>query len=121
MLEVIEYKIKGAEIKLERNGNLIVGFSSQTIVDEQLIALREIKKNYFLAFYNCDLSKCNLKLLIQPGITQIGIFHALFSNADLRELCESENLHLIKLHDTRVTQSCINEIMEKTPRLKIFS
>lgn len=121
MQEVIRYKIKGAEIKLEHNGGLIVGFSSQTVVDEQLIALREIKENYFLAFYNCDLSKCNLKLLVHTGITQVGIFHASFGNTDLIKLCESENLYLIKLHDTLVTQNCINEIKAKNTRLKISS
>jgi hypothetical protein len=120
MQEVIRYKINGAEIKLAHNGGLIVGFSSQIIIDEQLMALRDIKENYFLAFYNCDLSQCNLKLLVHMGVTQIDIFHASFNDADLMALCESDSLCLVKLHDTRVTQSCINKINEKNPKIKIF-
>ncbi len=121
MLEISQYRIKGAEIKLERDGHLIVGFSSQVIVNEQLISLREIKENFFLAFYNCDLSKCDLKLLFQTFITHVGIFHASFGDADLIKLCESNNLLLVKLHDTLVTQTCINEIKEKKPHLQIFN
>jgi|GEM_PF-2213328 len=119
MEDVIRYKIKGAEIKFERNGGLIVGFSSQTIADEQLIALRDIKEKYFLAFHCCDFSRCNLEILVQLEIAHIGIFHGSFGNAELIELSQSENLELIKLHDTFVSQSCISEIKIKKPNLEI--
>lgn len=121
MEDVIRYEIKGAEIKRERNGGLIIGFSYQTIFDEQLLALKDVEEKYFLAFYCCNLSRCNLEILVQLTITQIGIFHASFSNTELIILSQSETLELIKLHDTIVSPSCISEINLKKPHLKIVS
>lgn len=120
MQNVGQYRIKGAEIKREKNGGLIVGFSSQVIVDEQLMGLRNIKEKYFLAFYSCDFSKCNLNILVQLGVSEMGIFHSSFGDADLVALSQSKALELVKLHDTLVTQACIDEIKKQRPSLRIL-
>lgn len=116
----MQYHIKGAEIKREKKGRLIVGFSSQVIADQQLIALKNIKEKFFLAFYGCDLSRSSLEILVQLGVSELGVFHSLFSDADLVVLSQSQALELVKIHDTLVTQACIEEIQKQRPKLRIF-
>jgi len=120
MQEVRQYHIKGAEIKREKSGHLIVGFSSQVMADEQLIALKDIEEKFFLAFYGCDLSRRNLEILVQLGVLELGVFHSSFSDADLTVLSQSNTLEHVKLHDTLVTQACIDEIKKQRPQLRIF-
>lgn len=120
MQEVLQYKIKGAEIKREKNGYLIVGFSSQLITNEQLMALQSINEKFFLAFYGCALSRSNLEILVLLGVSEVGIFHSSFCDADLVFISQSKALGLVKLHDTLVTQACIDEVRNQKPQLRIF-
>lgn len=120
MLEVQQYQIKGAEIKREKNGHLIVGFSSRSVADEQLKELQKIEQKFFLAFYGCALSRSNLEILVRLGVSEVGIFHSTFCDADLVFISQSKALGLVKLHDTLVTQACIDEVRKQRPQLYIF-
>lgn len=121
MQEVKRYQIRGAEIKREKNGHLIIGFSSRIVADEQLEGLKNMGEKFFLAFYGCNLSKSNLETLVQIGVSELGIFHSSFADADLVLLSQSQSLEHLKLHDTAVTQACINEIQKQRPQLRIFN
>jgi hypothetical protein len=117
MQEVDMYQIDNAEIKREKYGLLIIGFYSQKITDNQLTSLLDIKEEYFLAFYSCDFSLCELEILVRTGTKKIGIFHSLFGDNELKVLSCSPTLELITLHDTKVTDSCIAEVSKKNPNL----
>ncbi|MBC6906675.1 hypothetical protein DWB84_14575 [Saccharophagus sp. K07] len=120
MQEVSEYKINGAEIKRAKNGLLILVFSSKTISDAQLNELKEIKEDFFLVFYGCNLSRSNIDVLICLGVMEIGIFHSSFCDADFIVLVQSKNLRYVKLHDTSVTLACVEEIKRLRLDLKVF-
>lgn len=119
MQKVDQHQIEGAEIKREDGGTLIVGFSSQKIRNEQLASLKAVKEDYFLAFYGCDFSKCNLALLAQIDVKQIGVFYSKFDDKDLNKIANSRSLELLKLHDTKVTPDFIKNMQELHPHLKI--
>jgi hypothetical protein len=121
MREISQYKIKGAEVKRAKNGCLIVGFSSKFILDEQLLELKNINERFFLVFYGSNLSSSNLNILLSLDVAEVGVFHSSFCDADLVKLSQSMSLELVKLHDTLVTQSCIDEIKRLKPELKIFA
>lgn len=119
MQKVNLYKVHGAEIKREKSGLLIVGFSSQSILDSQLIELNSIKENFFLGFYCCSFYDCDLGNLKSERVESIGIFHSTFGDEELKILSRLSNIYLIKLVDTNVTAECIFEIKQANGKIKI--
>jgi hypothetical protein len=119
MQKVNLYKVHGAEIKREKSGGLIVGFSSQSILDSQLVELSSIKENFFLGFYCCSFYDCDLSSLKSDRVESIGIFHSAFGDKELRVLSHLSNINLIKLVDTSVTSKCISEIRQANGKIKI--
>lgn len=119
MQKVNLYKVHGAEIKREKSGGLIVAFSSQSILDSQLIGLSSIKENFFLGFYCCKFHDCDLSNLKSERIEGIGVFHSAFGDKELKILSHLSNVNLIKLVDTSVTYECISEIRRANGKIKI--
>ena len=119
MQKVNLYKVHGAEIKREKSGLLIVGFSSQSILDSQLIELNSIKENFFLGFYCCSFYDCDLGNLKSERVESIGIFHSTFGDEELKILSRLSNIYLIKLVDTNVTAECIFKIKQANGKIKI--
>lgn len=119
MQRVDSYHIDGAEIKREKNGYLIIGFSSQKITDSQIVALEGINEDFFLAFYNCAFSEKTIDFLANSKARSVGIFHSSFGDHELKQLSQSESLESLKLYDTKVTAECIFEIRLINRKLKI--
>lgn len=119
MKEVNLYQIEKAEIKREKNGCLIVGFSSQRICNDQLIALNSVSESFFLGFYSCDFSVCDLREISSTNIKNIGVFHSSFGDDEIKILSDLDSLESIKLHDTNVTSRCIFELRQVNNKLLI--
>ena len=119
MQKVNLYKVHGAEMKREKAGGLIVGFSSQNILDSQLIELNSIKENFFLGFFSCSFYDCDLNSLKSERVEGSGIFHSAFGDKELKILSHLSNINLIKLVDTSVTAECISEIKQANEKIKI--
>jgi hypothetical protein len=119
MQKVDLYSVQGAEIKREKSGGLIVGFSSQSISDGQLIELNSLKENFFLGFYSCIFYDCDLSTLTSERVEGVGVFHSAFGDKELKILSHLSGIRSIKLVDTSVTAKCISEIMQANGKIKI--
>ena len=112
----------GSEIKTDKNNQLIIGFTSQTISNEQLNLLVEIDDDSLFAFYSCDFSKCNLKLLENSKCEKIAIIYCQFYDRDLYSLCKIKSLNWLKLFDTKVNSHAVEKVLsEKSNLIIIFN
>lgn len=112
-------KENGAEVKHDKNGQLIIRFSSQQLSDSQLLLLRELTEKCLVAFYGCDFSNCDLNILKDSTLMQIAIIYSNFTDENLREIVQNKSLRLLKLFDTKVSEGLVKQISSEMGELKI--
>ncbi|MGK0173917.1 MAG: hypothetical protein ACI9AT_000279 [Ulvibacter sp.] len=110
----------GAEIKRDKNNQLIIGFTSQSISDEQLSLLTNLDANCLLAFYSCDFSNCNLSILKRSNHKKIAIIYSQFTDTHLRDICEIKSLRWLKLFDTKVSSEAVEAALIAQDDLEII-
>ena len=113
-------KALGAEIKTDKNNQLIIGFTSQSISNEQLNLLVDVDDDSLFAFYSCDFSKCNLELLERSKCKKIAIIYCQFNDRDLYSLCKIKSLNWLKLFDTKVSSHAVDKVLSKESKLIII-
>ncbi|WP_347331537.1 hypothetical protein [Marinimicrobium locisalis] len=109
----------GAEVKRDKNNQLIIGFTSQKITNEQLNLLSGVNEDCLLAFYSCDFSSCDLCLLKTSSFRKIAVIYCRFDNDQLCDICEIPSLNWLKIFDTKVTNEAVEKILMKKNNLQI--
>lgn len=115
-----DLKSNGAEVKTDKKNQLVVGFTSQIISNNQLFLMNKIEEDCVLAFYGCDFSCCDLALIIGSKIEKIAIFYSKFSDRDLLKLSASENLKFLKLFDTQVTDETLKQVRRDNGGIEFY-
>jgi hypothetical protein len=113
-------KTIGAEIKRDKTGQLIIGFTSQKMSNEQLDLLKNVSDDCLLAFYSCDFSRCDLSLLKKSNFKRIALIYCQFEDKNLYDICEIPSLGWLKLFDTQVTNEAVEKILLTKTNLKIM-
>jgi hypothetical protein len=108
-------KTIGAEIKRDKTGQLIIGFTSQKMSNEQLDLLKNVSDDCLMAFYRCDLS-----LLKKSNFKRIALIYCQFEDKNLYDICEIPSLGWLKLFDTPVTNEAVEKILFTKTNLKIM-
>ncbi len=120
MSNIENIEIAGAEIKRDKNNQIVIGFSSQSISDEQLSALNTLNEDCLLAFYSCNFSNCNLEILKNSNFSRITLIYCQFGNNNFYQICELPKLTWLKLFDTQVTSEAVEKIQEIKSNLRIL-
>ena len=112
-------KAIGAEVKKDKNNRLLVGFYHQNVSNEQLNLLNKVNDDCLLAFYGCDFSECDLKMLKHASFKRIGLIYCKFENNHLHDICEMPSLNWLNLVDTQVTNDAEEKMLLNKPNLVI--
>lgn len=110
----------GGTIKILKNGNRIVTFASCEITQKTIEFLVRCINVENLLFHYCDFKGINLSILNKSNITTLSFMHGNFNDELLKQLEVISSLKTLKLHDTKVSKSAINQFLLKRPDVKLI-
>jgi len=110
----------GGLIKILKNGNRVVTFSSCKITQETIEFLAKGINIDNLLFHYCDLQEINFALLNKSNITVLSSMHGNFNNGHLKQLEAISSLKTIKLHDTKVSKGAMQRFLLERPDIKLI-
>ena len=110
----------GGSIKILKNGNRIATFASCEITQKTIEFLVTYINVKDLLFHYCDFKDVNLSTLNKSNITTLSSMHGNFNDEHLQQLEVNLSLKTLKLHDTKVSKSAINQFLLKRPDVKLI-
>lgn len=120
MITTDEFKQLGIEIKKDKYGNSIIGVSSQKISNEQLQLLTKASEDFLLAFYGCDFSECDLKILGNSKFKKVAIIYSNICDRQLPHICAIKSLSWLKIFDTKITPDGIKKHLINNSKIEIL-
>lgn len=107
----------GGVIKKDDHGNLLVAFGSTDINQNKMDYITTLKDIKGLLFYCCSFNEVDLTILSSMGIQNISVLHGNFGDRELNQLMDVKALEMIKLHDTKVSESLLESLKVDKPHI----
>jgi len=110
----------GGLIKILKNGNRVVTFSSCEITQETIEFMAKSINIDNLLFYYCDFKEINLSHLNKSNVTALSSMHGNFNNEHLKQLAAIASFKTIKLHGSKVSKDAIQQFLYERPDVKLI-